>query len=141
MAVRTSKTVDFLPMRNIFGEVKKITEHDIVAQNTRIIPIVTILCMEKGTSMLYPDMGARELLLSIPYQEMDKIYELLDLITIQLRQYTGFNVTATVDEEHTDLVHDQDVAVRIDVEGVIEPLTLDVNAQGYLDIRHPSLFR
>jgi hypothetical protein len=141
MALDTIRTVDFIPQYDILGDIKKVSELDISIQNARIIPIIIILCMERGSNVLFPEMGLRETLRSLPYSEMNEVYPVLESINAHLVHYTGNQTRVYIDENDplTDYQKGEFV-IRIDVEGIIEPITVNVNKANTIIVKHPSLF-
>lgn len=141
MAGKTIRTVDFIPQYDMLGDIKKVSEYDFAIQNANLIPIITIVCMEQGSNVLYPDMGLREVLRSLPYKEMSEVYGTLEEINSHIYKYTKIQTRVYIDEKdsRTDLVKGE-VSLRIDVEGIFAPLAVDVDKHNGFFVRHPSLF-
>jgi hypothetical protein len=141
MAEDTIRTVDFIPQYDILGDIKKVSEYDFSIYNAKIIPIITILCMERGSNVLVPDMGLREVLRSLPYREFGEMYPIIEGISNHLYFYTGYTVKAYIDEADplTDYQKGEFV-IRIDVEGIPEPISVNVNKSNTFYVRHPMVF-
>jgi hypothetical protein len=140
MAVENKvRIVDFIPKRDLLGDVKVISESDIASQNSKILPVANLLYMERGTNLLYPDMGLHETLLSISYKEINSIYGILTLIKQHIKQYTSYDVNVRIDEDASDFKHGF-VEIAIDVEGVLAPIEVKVGKNEFVHIKHPSLF-
>jgi hypothetical protein len=139
MSSNKVRTVDFLPKKDLLGNVKKISESDVAEQNSRILPIINLLCMEKGTNFLFPDMGLHNVLTSIPYTEMNVVYSILEIITSHIKEYTGYEVNVHIDEDKSDLLKGY-LEIAIEVEGVLSPIGVNVKKNDFIRIKHPSLF-
>jgi hypothetical protein len=141
MAVKTVKTVDFIPNYDILGDIRKISEYDFAIENSKIIPILTILCMEKGANVLFPDMGLRELIISLPYREIDEAYTVIEQIAGHILYYTGFTIRASIDEDdpNNDFIKGN-LILRIDVEGLLAPLRIQVDKSKTFYVKHPATF-
>jgi hypothetical protein len=139
MATDKVRTVDFIPKKDLLGDVKKISESDVAEQNSRILPVVNLLCMEKGTNFLFPDMGLHNVLVSIPYKEINEVYSILNIITSHIKQYTGYEVNVHIDENKSDIAKGY-FEIAIEVEGVLNPIGINVKKNDFIRIKHPSLF-
>jgi hypothetical protein len=141
MAITPVKTVDFIPEYDILGDIKKVSEYNFAIENSIIIPIITILCMERGSNVLIPDMGLREVIISLPYKEMGEVYNTIEYINSHIFNYTGHTTRTYIDE--ADPANDFKTGyliLRIDVEGVLSPLTLGVDKSKTFYVKHPSVF-
>jgi hypothetical protein len=137
----TIKTVDFIPQYDILGDIKKVSELDFSIQNAKIIPIITILCMERGSNVLFPEMGLRETLRSLPYNEIKDVYSILESITSHLAHYTGFQNRVYIDETDPKTNFEKgELVLRIDIDGVIDPVKVGVNKANTIFVKHPSIF-
>jgi hypothetical protein len=141
MESTTIKTVDFIPQYDILGDIKKVSELDFSIQNAKIVPIVTILCMERGSNVLVPDMGLKEIIRSLPYNDIKDVYSILESINAHLTHYTGFQNRVYIDETDPKTDYKKgELVIRIDIEGVVDPLKVNVNKANTIFVRHPSLF-
>jgi hypothetical protein len=140
---QTIKTVDFLPQKDILGDVKKISEFDVAHQNAKIIPVITLLCMEQGSNQIFPEMGVRESLVSIPYKELKDVYGVLEGIAGHLERYSGSTVRVYIDEDDPRTNLDKgELSISIEVEGVSTPIKVDLTRSNKrsFKVRHPSIF-
>jgi hypothetical protein len=141
MESTTIRTVDFIPEYDILGDIKKVSELDISIQNVKVIPIIILLCMERGSNVLFPNMGLREVLKSLPYNEITDIYPVLDSISAHIINYTGSQTRVYIDENDPQTNYQKgEYVLRIDVEGLIEPIKVSVNKANKIIVRHPSVF-
>jgi hypothetical protein len=141
MEPTTIKTVDFIPHYDILGDIKKVSELDFSIQNAKIIPIITILCMERGSNVLVPDMGLREVIKSLPYNDIKDVYGLLESMNAHLVHYTGFQNRVYIDETDPRTNYQKgELTLRIDVEGIVDPIKVNVNKSNVIIVRHPSIF-
>jgi hypothetical protein len=141
MAITTVKTVDFIPQYDILGDIKKISEYDFATENSKIIPIITILFMEQGSNVLFPGMGLREVLISLPYKEMEEVYDIINQINSHIFRYTGYTTRTYIDENNpaNDFIKGN-IVLRIDIEGILAPLTIGVDKSRTFYVKHPSVF-
>jgi hypothetical protein len=133
--------VDFIPQYNMVGDIKKVSEYNFALQNSRILPILVLICMERGSNVLYPDMGIHEVFKSLPFKEMSEVYATLETINGHIFQYTGITTRVYIDEAdpQTDFIKGI-LVLRIDIEGVVAPLTISVDKRNNFFVRHPSVF-
>lgn len=140
----TTKTVDFLPVYSITGDIRKVSENDFANYNTKIFPIVSILQIEKGSNQLYPDMGALELVQSIKYSEISEAQRIVQDIVAHINYYTGLNVTGElIIPESNESVENKTVEMRLNIPGIPAPIDVqyDKKDNGIIKIRHPSMFK
>lgn len=139
----TTKVVDFIPEFGISGDFKKITEYDFLKYNSLIIPIVTLLNMEKGSNTIIPDMGCKDILLQFPFCEEDNIEQLVNSLNTELNRWSEVNCSAYIDNKKTDW-STGDVTLAIDIFGIPAPLTVTVNkdkaSAQQIKIVPPSIF-
>jgi hypothetical protein len=141
MPDETIRTVDFIPQYNMLGDIKKVSEYNFAIQNARILPVITLICMERGSNVLYPDMGLHEVFKSLPYKEMSEVYATLESISGHIYHFSGITARVYIDEADPENDFIKGVlALRIDIEGVVAPLTIGVNKQNGFFVRHPSVF-
>jgi hypothetical protein len=135
------RVVDFVPQYDIFGDIKKVSESNYSIQNLKVVAIVILLYTESGSNVLMPEMGLREVLLSIPYQDINETYRTMDIINSHIRAYTGYQTRAYIDENdpNTNIARGE-ISIRIDIEGIIEPLEVNVDKSHTIFVKHPSLF-
>ena len=86
------KSVDFLPRRDIRGDLRKVSEYSIAVYNSLVNAVINMLTMEKGSNQLYPDMGCKEDLIAITYIPPDMAYDVLEGIKNTLTRYVGHEV-------------------------------------------------
>jgi hypothetical protein len=142
MANDTVRTVDFIPEYSILGDIKKISEYDFAAQNARVFPVMALLYMDKGSNALYPEMGLRNVIKSLPYREMGEIYPALESINSHIYLYTGVSTRAYIDENDPLTNLDKgEIMIRIDIEGVPAPLSVKVDRSRTFFVKHPSIFQ
>jgi hypothetical protein len=141
MAITTIKTVDFIPNYSILGDIEKISEYDFAIKNAKIIPVLIIICMERGANVLFPRMGLREFIVSLPYREMKEVYDGLNQIKSHLLYFTGLSTRTYIDEaDPTNDFTKGNLVLRIDIEGVAGPLTIQVDKSKTFYVKHPSIF-
>jgi hypothetical protein len=141
--MNTIKTVDFIPQKTILGDIKKISEFDIASQNSKITPVLTLICMEEGANQMFPYMGVRKALVSIPYREIKEVYGVLENISSHIARYTGFTTRIYIDEEDPKTNFDRgELAICIEVEGLPRPITVELSrdSRRTFKIRRPSVF-
>ena len=78
------KKADFVPVYNENSDFKKVSEYDLVKINSIIVPVMNIICMEKGSNQLFPNMGVKNILMSIPFKERDEIDAVLYAVSYLL---------------------------------------------------------
>jgi hypothetical protein len=141
MAVTTVKTVDFIPNSNILGDLDKISEYNFAIKNSKIIPVITLICMEKGSNALIPEMGIHELLMSLPYKEIGEVYNILEQINNHIIRFTGYTTRTYIDEANPENDFKKGhLVIRIDVEGVLNPINIGINKSKTFYVKHPSVF-
>jgi hypothetical protein len=141
MAQTSVRVVDFIPQYDILGDIKKVSESDYSIQNIKVVAIAIILCTEAGSNVLLPDMGLRQVLKSILYQDATDIYQILDSMNSHIYRYSGYQTRVYIDEKDIDTnVSKGEIAIRIDIEGVMEPLKVSMNSANTIFIKHPSVF-
>ena len=97
------KKADFIPVYNENSDFKKVSEYDLVKVNSIIVPVMNIICMEKGSNQLFPNMGVKNILMSIPFKERDEIDEVLYAVSSGITEYISSSVSVTLDQEKTNL--------------------------------------
>jgi hypothetical protein len=138
----TLKTVDFIPEYNILGDIKKVSEYDFAMQNTKVVSVMILLYMDVGSNVLIPDMGLRDVLTSLPFRELAEIYPVLESINSHILLYTGFSTKVYIDESDPFTnIETGEYMIRIDIEGVVAPLSIQINKSKTFIVRHPSLFQ
>lgn len=125
MAVPISKIVDFAPEYSITGDFKKISEYDFLLLNSIILPVVAVCCMEKGSNQLYPEMGAKDYFMSLPYSERNEVSDILTDISAQISRYTNATCEVSVDESNTDWPTGN-LVISLDISGVPNPIKMQV---------------
>jgi hypothetical protein len=141
MAQSSVRVVDFIPQYDILGDIKKVSESDYTIQNIKVVAIAIILCTEAGSNVLLPEMGLRQVLKSLLYQDATDIYQILDSMNSHLYKYSGYQTRAYINEDDPDTnISQGEVAVRIDIEGVMEPLEVNINKANTIIVKHPSVF-
>jgi hypothetical protein len=138
----TVKTVDFIPEYNILGDIKKISEYDFSTQNAKIVPVLLLLYMDKGSNVLYPEMGLRTVIRSLPFREMGEIFSILESINSHIFLYTGLPTKVYIDDEDPFTNVDKgEYMIRIDIEGVVAPLKVQLDRSKTFFVKHPSIFQ
>lgn len=87
------KLADYIPEYGMTGDFKKISEYEFLQYNSIILPVISILSMEKGTNQLIPDMGLRDELLKLPFSEITEISSVLSSISKQMTKYFSTPIT------------------------------------------------
>lgn len=140
----TTKTVDFAPEYGISGDYRKITEYDFAAINARLVPVITILLMEQGSNQLFPGMGARNILMQMPFSERGDVESIVSEVQNQLDRYSACACVVRIDDSKSDWISGE-VYLGIEVDGVPGTLTLGANRDSVKEmqpfkISHPSIF-
>lgn len=135
----TIKTVDFLPEFSVTGDLKKVTEYDILEKQSKIIPIYNNIVMEKGSCQLFPNIGLREEILALSFMEESEVLPQLSYIESILKQTTSVSLSIVVDDNNTNYTTG-DLSFQIIVEGLADPLMVTTRRSGLLRVVHPSLF-
>jgi hypothetical protein len=139
---KTVKTVDFIPEYSILGDIKKVSEYDFAMQNAKVVPVMALLYMDKGSNVLYPDMGLRDVLKSLPYREIGEIFSVLESIGSHIYLYTGLSVRVYIDEEDSATNIDKgEYMIRIDIDGVAAPVRVQLDKSKTFFVKHPSVFQ
>ena len=136
----STKTVDFVPEYNENFDFKKISEHDFLAQNAALIPVFNIIAMERGSNQLFPDMGVKDLFMSIPFQEEDECRSTVFKISSAINRYVTTATVVSIDEKRTNW-KEGDIAIKVEVEGVPEAIELRINQSGLFRVHKYSLYQ
>lgn len=134
------KKADFIPVYNENSDFKKVSEYDLVKVNSIIVPVMNIICMEKGSNQLFPNMGVKNILMSIPFKERDEIDEVLYAVSSGITEYISSSVSVTLDQEKTNFVTGE-VAINIEMEGVPISLSIQTNKYGFFKVHKRSLYK
>jgi hypothetical protein len=138
----TVRTVDFIPEYNILGDIKKISEYDFATQNAKVVPVLILLYMDRGSNVLYPEMGLRDIILSLPYREVGEIFPVLESMNSHIFLYTGLSTKVYIDDDDPFTNIDKgEYMIRIDIEGVAAPLTVKIDRSKTFFVKHPSIFQ
>lgn len=135
----TIKTVDFVPEFNEKYDFKKVSEYDFAAFNSKLIPVIALISMEKGTSFLYPDMGVKTLLMDLPYTEEPAVDAKLALIKSGIEKYCTSAVNVSVDSSSSYVTGE--IKITIEVNGVPGALQVSTDKSGLFNIQHPSIYK
>lgn len=140
----TTKIIDFVPEFGLNGDFKKVSEYDFMAYNAKVLPILILCFMEKGTNQLNPEMGVKDYFMQLPFTEKEQVDNLLYNINQDISNFTDSTVRIYINEEKTDWATG-DVTVNIDIEGVPGEVTLSVNKDSVNSkqpfiIKQPSVF-
>ena len=142
---KPKKTVDFLPVFTITGDIRKVSEEDAQIYNTKIFPVVSLLQIERGTNQLFPDMGCLELIQSIKYSDINEANIIVSEIVHHINIYTNFNVTGELKIPEGDTsVENKIVEFQLNIPGLPAPLLVRYDNSekgGIIKIKHPSLFK
>lgn len=125
------KLADFIPEYGMTGDFKKISEYEFLQYNSIILPVVSILSMEKGTNQLLPDMGLRDELLKLPFSEISEINVVLANVTKQLSKYFSTPITCELGSDSN--LKEGDITIEFHVSGIPQPLKVMVNKDSNLD--------
>lgn len=139
MPSKTIKTVDFVPEYNENYDFKKVSEYDVLKQNSIMLSIFNLVCMEKGSNQLFPEMGVKDLFMSIPYEEKEKVTGILGTIGSEINRYINSSVSVVLDTDKTNFI-DGDVAVNIEVEGVPVALSIHTDRNGLFKVHKYSIY-
>jgi len=139
----TLKVVDFTPEYALSGDFKKVSEYDFLLFNTKIAPVMAIIFMDKGSNQLVPDMGARDMLLEIPFTEQNEVYSIVQNVQDHVIEYTGISTRIYVDEANTDW-SSGDVYICVEISGIPNPISVEVQRSGTdvstFKVVNPSVF-
>ena len=137
------KVVDFTPEYALSGDFKKVSEYDFLLFNTKIAPVMAIIFMDKGSNQLVPDMGARDMLLEIPFTEQNEVYSIVQNVQDHVIEYTGISTRIYVDESNTDW-SSGDVYICVEISGIPNPISVEVQRSGTdvstFKVVNPSVF-
>ena len=133
------RTVDFVPEYNENFDFKKVSEYDIIKQNSVMLTVFNLICMEKGTNQLFPDMGVKDLFMMIPYEEEESVYGILRQISSEMSTYAGSSVQVSVDTKKTNFVEGV-VSVKIEVENVPVALGVSTDRNGLFKVHKYSVY-
>jgi len=125
------KLADYIPEYGMTGDFKKISEYEFLQYNSIILPVISILSMEKGTNQLIPDMGLRDELLKLPFSEITEISSVLSAISKQMTKYFSTPITCELGSD-SDLKNGE-VTIEVHVGGIPQPLKVMVNKDSNLD--------
>ena len=102
-----------------------------------------MLFMDKGSNQLVPDMGARDMLLEIPFTEQNEVYNIVQKVQDHVTDYTGISTRIYVDESKTDWVSG-DVYICVEISGIPNPISVEVQRSGTdvstFKVVNPSVF-
>ncbi len=119
-----TRTVDFIPEFGLDNDFKKITEYDFLQQNSIIVPLLTLINMDKGTNQLLPNMGLRDLLVSIPFSETSEVNSIISQINKQLQTYIHHTCSCDI----TSVKNTTDEAlITFNISGLPSPLQIVVD--------------
>lgn len=129
MSTETKKTkvVDFVPEYGIGGDFKKIVEYGFLEYNSLILPVISLLFMDKGSNSLVPDMGLRDTIIKFPYSEENELDTILSELNAGFK-YAPVPVTASIDNSLTDWVTGE-ITLNIDITGIPAPMKVSVNKE------------
>lgn len=139
MPTQTIKTVDFVPEYNENYDFKKVSEYDILKQNSVMLSIFNLICMEKGSNQLFPEMGVKDLFMSIPYEEKESVYGILSRISSEMSKYLTTSVKVVIDTKHTNFI-EGDVGINIEAEGVPVALSVHTDRNGLFKVHKYSIY-
>ena len=134
------KKADFICVYNENSDFKKVSEYDLVKVNSIIVPVMNIICMEKGSNQLFPNMGVKNILMSIPFKERDEIDEVLYAVSSGITEYISSSVSVTLDQEKTNFVTGE-VAINVEMEGVPISLSIQTNNYGFFKVHKRYLYK
>lgn len=140
----TTKIIDFVPEFGLNGDFKKVSEYDFMAYNAKVLPILILCFMEKGTNQLNPEMGVKDYFMQLPFTEKEQVDNLLYNINQDISNFTDSTVRIYINEEKTNWITG-DVTVNIDIEGVPGEVSLSINKDSINSkqpfiIKQPSVF-
>jgi hypothetical protein len=99
--------------------------------------------MEEGSNQLFPGMGIRGAITSIPYRELNDVYGLLESITSHIQRYTGLTAKIYIDESDPRTNFEKgELSIAIEIDGVSTPVKIDLSRSNKrsFKVKHPSVF-
>ena len=141
---KTTKIRDYVPEFGLNGDFKKVSEYDFIAYNSKILPVLILCFMEKGTDQLNPEMGSKDLFMQLPFTEKDNVNSLITKINDSICKFTNNSVRVYVNDEKTNWLTGE-ITVNIDITGVPGEISLGVNKNSVnskqpFNIKQPSVF-
>lgn len=140
----TTKIIDFVPEFGLNGDFKKVSEYDFIAYNSKVLPILILCFMEKGTNQLNPEMGVKDYFMQLPFTEKSDVNSLLTKIKDSITDFTNSTVNLYVNENKTNW-STGDVTINLDIEGVPGEVSIGVNKDSVnskqpFTVKQPSVF-
>lgn len=77
------KSIDFLPVLNIHGDLRKISDYDFVEVNSKIIKLFNVLNTPRGQIGEFPEIGAEDAFAELFYTE--KINDVMTKIITRIK--------------------------------------------------------
>lgn len=98
----TKKVVDFLPQLDLKGDLTKYSDNGIAKLNSKVMSLITLLMMERGTHPEYPDMGARNFLVELLQSERKGATVAIHSIESQAKRFLDLEITLEAEENARD---------------------------------------
>lgn len=134
----TERIVDFVPEYDPNFDFKKISEYKTAKFNATLLPVYVVISMEQGSNQIYPEIGAKNLFMEIPFLEKDQVYEKIAQIQTAISNAVHNVVSVSLDDKTN--WNTGEIYIKIEVSGCPAFLEVDVSKSGIFRVQSPSVY-